>query len=791
MIRAKLGVGAGSGTGATIVPERRPGGSRHGEANEPTSGVTAPMAAQTGAHPGAVPARPARWLAGPGARPSAGSAAASRHLRFSLDVSCFFFATVGGLRGYKAMSEAAFRCSADRPRCGRWGWLVVATALLALGCEPAAPEPEVSVQRQALGDPTIEPAAASFTTAVPAVIQFSGAPGNAQDWVGVYAPAAADAAPALWKYTGGAVDGSLSFLGLPVAAAYEARLFANDSYTRVATSTQRFAVTAAVATVEPAAASFSTASPAVIDFTGAPGNAQDWVGVYAPGTADAAPAMWRYTGGGTAGSLSFLGLQVGTYESRLFVNNTMVKIASSTQQFAVAAAVATVEPAAASFSTASPAVIDYTGAPGNAQDWVGIYAPGTPDAAPALWRYTGGAAAGSLSFLGLPVAAAYEARLFVDNTMVKIASSTQTFAVTAAVATVEPAAASYTRAYPAIIDYTGAPGNAQDWVGVYAPGAADAAPAMWKYTGGGAAGSLGFLGLPVAAAYEARLFVNNSMVKIATSTQTFAVTAAVATVEPAAATYTRAYPAIVEFTGAPGNAHDWVGVYVPGRADAAPAMWKYTGGGAAGSLSFLGLQVGTYEARLFVDNTLVRIATSAQHVDVTAWAGTLAPSRSTYGPGDPVVIDFDGAPGNGRDWIGVFVPAALDAAPVQWHYLDALQSGSTSFAGVAPGSYDARLFVDDSLVKLATSAVFAVHSTCEPTTCAALGFDCGTAPDGCGGTLDCGTCASPRTCGADEPNVCGCAPRACAYTDCGVTPDGCGGFDDCPCHLHPSCGGGL
>src|SRR5262249_48909969 len=38
-------------------------------------------------------------------------------------------------------------------------------------------------------------------------------------------------------------------------------------------------------------------------------------------------------------------------------------------------------------------------------------------------------------------------------------------------------------------------------------------------------------------------------------------------------------------------------------------------------------------------------------------------------------------------------------------------------------------------------------SSCTPTTCAALGDNCGSPSDGCGGTLSCGTCTSPQTCG--------------------------------------------
>src|SRR5579859_3218919 len=51
---------------------------------------------------------------------------------------------------------------------------------------------------------------------------------------------------------------------------------------------------------------------------------------------------------------------------------------------------------------------------------------------------------------------------------------------------------------------------------------------------------------------------------------------------------------------------------------------------------------------------------------------------------------------------------------------------------------------------------FAAASSCTPTTCAAKGASCGTIPDGCGGTLTCGTCTAPQTCGGGgTANVCG------------------------------------
>lgn len=73
---------------------------------------------------------------------------------------------------------------------------------------------------------------------------------------------------------------------------------------------------------------------------------------------------------------------------------------------------------------------------------------------------------------------------------------------------------------------------------------------------------------------------------------------------------------------------------------------------------------------------------------------------------------------------------------------------------------------------------------CFPQTCATLEADCGTALDGCGGTIECGSCDEGEVCGADGPNRCGagkCEPKSCeaAGAECGWTSDGCSGVLNC------------
>lgn len=66
---------------------------------------------------------------------------------------------------------------------------------------------------------------------------------------------------------------------------------------------------------------------------------------------------------------------------------------------------------------------------------------------------------------------------------------------------------------------------------------------------------------------------------------------------------------------------------------------------------------------------------------------------------------------------------------------------------------DRNLFLESVVVSCGAAAP---PAACVPKTCAANGASCGSISDGCGGTLACGSCSAPATCGgAGVANVCG------------------------------------
>ena len=94
------------------------------------------------------------------------------------------------------------------------------------------------------------------------------------------------------------------------------------------------------------------------------------------------------------------------------------------------------------------------------------------------------------------------------------------------------------------------------------------------------------------------------------------------------------------------------------------------------------------------------------------------------------------------------------------------------------------------------------NPNCKKLTCEDNKANCGQQSDGCGGTIDCGTCTKPgETCGGGGvPSQCGSSVPSCTKltctdqgANCGPIGDGCGGvIDNCGTCTNPDefCGGG-
>jgi RHS repeat-associated protein len=205
----------------------------------------------------------------------------------------------------------------------------------------------------------------------------------------------------------------------------------------------------------------------------------------------------------------------------------------------------------------------------------------------------------------------------------------------------------------------------------------------------------------------------------------FAVALAFAAAAANAATLS-ASPASVPFGGsstvtaawsaiASPSSTDWIGLYTPGAPDQGSLAWRYTTGAASGSVPFTipaSLPIGTYELRLFANNGYARLATSNA---IAVTGGSLSASPTLVSAGTDVTASWGGIGSpTTTDWIGLYVPAASNNTWISWRYTTGAASGSVPFtipAGLAPGSYQLRLFWNNGYTLLAVSNGVTVGAT--------------------------------------------------------------------------------
>ncbi len=73
---------------------------------------------------------------------------------------------------------------------------------------------------------------------------------------------------------------------------------------------------------------------------------------------------------------------------------------------------------------------------------------------------------------------------------------------------------------------------------------------------------------------------------------------------------------------------------------------------------------------------------------------TLTTSKKVYKSTDEIVIEFSGLPGNEHDWITLVKADAGDETYGEWFYTAGEEEGAHTFAAVAAGEYEVRVYFD-------------------------------------------------------------------------------------------------
>ena len=128
----------------------------------------------------------------------------------------------------------------------------------------------------------------------------------------------------------------------------------------------------------PGKSTYKPGEDVVISFSGGPGNAKDWVGIYKEGQTpgDDASTQYEYVAGETSGELMFDPLPVGKYEAHLFEDDGYEILASGSFEVSEESEAPKVSLSKAEYEIGEEIEVTFSGGPGNAKDWLGLYREG-------------------------------------------------------------------------------------------------------------------------------------------------------------------------------------------------------------------------------------------------------------------------------------------------------------------------------------------------------------------------------------------------------------------------------
>jgi hypothetical protein len=361
--------------------------------------------------------------------------------------------------------------------------------------------------------------------------------------------------------------------------------------------------------------------------------------------------------------------------------------------------------------------------PGNRTDWVALYAAGASTYLD--WKYLNGSQvppAGALTGAAVPftlptVSGAYTLKFYAGSTLLATSGTITVAATTLAVSATTVAPGGIVTA-----TISNGPGNAKDWVGVYTAGGSTLFD--WKYLNGsqtapptGVSSAAVDLAMPtIPGTYTVRLSVNGAL--LAESALITVGVAANPTVTPSTTTVTPGGIVTATIANGPGNARDWVALYIAG--DSNYLDWKYLNGtqvvpatGVTGAAVPFTMPItqGAYTLRFYTGSTL--LATSATITVATSSNITLTVNTTSVAPGATVTATVANGPGIRTDWIGLYPEGA--STYLDWKYLNgsqtapatALTSATVTIAmPTTPGNYILRFYSASTLI--ASSATVTV-----------------------------------------------------------------------------------
>ncbi|MBN1403740.1 MAG: fibronectin type III domain-containing protein [Opitutales bacterium] len=380
------------------------------------------------------------------------------------------------------------------------------------------------------------------------------------------------------------------------------------------------------------------------------------------------------------------------------------------------------------YSTGDTVTVTYTNGLGNAKDWVGIYKKGeTPaDTTSQAFAYVNAENLknGSVSFSNLSAGNEYFAGFFENNGYTEIAPR-QSFYL-GATPTIVATKTAYESGETVTIDYTGAPGGAKDWIGIYKMGQVPGSTGstQWSYTPD-ESGSVSFAAL-ADGFYFAVFMINDGYAEVSERIYV-QVGDAPATVTTLATRFEVGDTFPIYFSGGAGTAKDYIGVFNKdavnlGEQGEELVSYQYVDGQSSGSITFSqALPKGQYFLSLFMNDSYTEISNRVYFGVGEDYvpAAKIQLTKGMFALGEDIVVSYSDGPGNAKDWVGVYhandvVPSSAIAA--SYVYVDSSNPSSgtvTISADLPAGDYYVALFEDDAYAELTSRLAFSIAAAAD------------------------------------------------------------------------------
>jgi hypothetical protein len=351
----------------------------------------------------------------------------------------------------------------------------------------------------------------------------------------------------------------------------------------------------------------------------------------------------------------------------------------------------------------SPATVTLTGGLGGSMDWIALAETTSPDTRFIQYTYVGKNVTTRSWTVNMPATPGmYEFRLFLSSGMTRAATSPRV--------TVSPG--------PPVLTSLSPPGAATGSASftLTATGSGFSAQSVVNWNG----------------APRPTTYVNATQLRAAIAAADVAApgTAQIAVVTPAGTSgslpFTIETPALtvsttsvqagadvtVTLANGPGGSGDWLAFALSSAANSSYVQRTSVGTGITARTWTIAAPLlgGTYEFRLFTNNSFTRVATSAPITVIATTTPALTVDVTAAHPGDPVTVTLTNGFGGSGDWLALASATAPNNTYLKYAYVGAGVTSRTWTVTMPSftGAYEFRLFVNGGFTLAARSPIVSV-----------------------------------------------------------------------------------